>query len=127
MICGFCLILVFTFFILSYFAAIHNSSTLRIISVVLLVISIFVVSIVAIAVIFAKMPSYPDLDTLVKNKLDAYFDKINSAHIKRGFYWRAVPHHYWIELRIEGEDEAPLEKRRKKVREDMQKHEAREK
>lgn len=57
------------------------------------------------------MPKYKEQDELVKAKLDAYFDKINLGYIKRGFYWRAVPHHYWIELRIEGEDEAPLERR----------------
>jgi len=59
---------------------------------------------VTVAIVFARMPKYPDLDQLVKNKLDSYFDKINLAHIERGFYWRAVPHHYWLELRIESED-----------------------
>ncbi len=117
------LLLVFLFFITSYLAAIENSTTLRIISVVLLVIAIAVESIIAVAIIFAKMPSYPNLDTLVKGKLDSYFDKINAQHIKKGFYWRAVPHHYWIELRIESEEDNVLDKRRKKIREEKAKEE----
>ena len=48
---------------------------------VVLIIAIAIISIVAVSIIFAKMSSYPDLDTLVKNKLDAYFDKINPLHI----------------------------------------------
>ena len=110
LICLFCLFLVFIFFITSYLAAIEQRSWLRIISVVVLIIAIAIISIVAVSIIFAKMPSYPDLDTLVKNKLDSYFDKINPIYIQKGFYWRAVPHHYWIELRIEGKDIDPVEK-----------------
>jgi len=49
------------------------------------------------------------------SKLDAYFDKINQVGYKNGFHWKNVPpHHYWIEFKIYDEDEAPLEKRRKK-------------
>ena len=47
-------------------------------SVALLVIAVGVVTILAFTIVFARMPKYPDSDTLVKQKLDAYFDKINA-------------------------------------------------
>lgn len=74
----FCLLMIFAFFLTSYLAAVYNDASLRIISVVLLVVAISIETLVTIAIIFAKMPNYPDLDTLVKNKLDIYFDKINA-------------------------------------------------
>lgn len=116
----FCLAMVMAFFFTSYWAALQNSATLRIISVLLLVFAILIESMVTFAVIFARMPNYPDLDTLVKNKLDVYFDKINAQHVKKGFYWRAVPHHYWIELRIENEDIDPMDVRRRKIKKEKE-------
>lgn len=123
----FCLALVLAFFFTSYWAALQNSASLRIISVLLLVLAILIESMVTFAVIFARMPNYPDLDTLVKNKLDVYFDKINAQHVKKGFYWRAVPHHYWIELRIENEDIDPMDVRRRKLKKEKERIEQKKK
>lgn len=60
------LLMVIVFFITSYEAAIRNSATLRIISVVLLIIAVCTVTTVSLAIIFAKMPNYPDENTIVK-------------------------------------------------------------
>ena len=59
---GFCLILALLYFIFSYISAVKNLTSLRIVSIVLLVISVLLFSIVTIAIVFARMPKYPDLD-----------------------------------------------------------------
>ena len=43
----------------------------------------------------------PNFELMVKKELDDYFYKINKHYVQRGLWWRAVPGHYWVELRID--------------------------
>lgn len=95
---------------MSYYAAIERSSVLRIFSLVLLSTATFVFLIITLSIIFAKIPDFPNLQTLVKTKLDQYFENINQIYTKKGFWWRIVPDLLYIEMVIE--DRMPKSKQR---------------
>jgi hypothetical protein len=38
---------------------------------------------------------------MVKEEIDDYFANINKHYVERGLWWRVVPGHYWVELRID--------------------------
>jgi hypothetical protein len=86
---------------MSYYAAIDGSSVLRIFSLVLLGIATTVFLFIALSIIFAKIPEFPSLQTLVKSKVDHYFDNINQIYVKKGFWWRIAPELLFIEMVIE--------------------------
>jgi len=44
---------------------------------------------------------YTTFEEMVKKDLDEYFSHINREFIVRGLWWRVVPGHYWMELRID--------------------------
>ncbi|CDW82528.1 UNKNOWN [Stylonychia lemnae] len=48
-----------------------------------------------------NMNEYPTFELMVKKELDEHFYKINQTYVQKGLWWRAVPGHYWIELRID--------------------------
>jgi len=37
----------------------------------------------------------------VQQSLDSFFNEINKVYVERGMWWRVVPGHYWVELRID--------------------------
>jgi len=86
---------------MSYYAAIDGSSVLRILSLVLLVSATSTFLFLTLSIIFAKIPDFPSLQNLVKQRVDHYFDNINQIYTKRGFWWRLVPELLYIEMIIE--------------------------
>ncbi len=40
-------------------------------------------------------------EQMVKNELEDHFNELNKAYISKGLWWRVVPGHYWIEMRID--------------------------
>lgn len=48
-----------------------------------------------------KMPEFPSLELIVKTGIEDYFQSINRFYVDRGLWWRVVPGHYWVELRID--------------------------
>lgn len=67
-------------------------------------------SFITLSVIFAKIPEFPSLQTLVKTKVDHYFDNINQIYAKKGFWWRIAPEQLYVEMVIE--DRLPEDIRR---------------
>jgi hypothetical protein len=98
-----CTCFVLCFCLTSYYAAIEESEILRIISIFMLATSTLIFSIITLSVIFAKIPEFPTLQTLVKDKINHYFDNINQIYIKKGFWWRIAPDFLYIEMVIEQE------------------------
>lgn len=100
---------------MSYFAAIHTSVALRIVSLILLGIATCIVSFITLQIIFSKIPDFPSIGELVSLKINNYFENINQIYLKRGFWWRIAPETLYIEMRIiEKEPEPTLQKHKKK-------------
>lgn len=87
--------------ILSYYAAVYESSFLRIFSLVLLGLVTIVLSVMTLTIIFSKIPNFPSIQTLIKKKIDHYFDNINQLYTRKGFWWRIAPEALYIEMRID--------------------------
>ncbi len=58
----------------------------------------------------SKIPAFPSFDLLVKRNLEQYFSVINEKCIESGLWWRVVPGHYWIELKIDKDLKENIEK-----------------
>jgi hypothetical protein len=76
-----CTIFVLCFCLTSYYAAIEESTILRLISIGMLATSTIIFSIITLSVIFASIPEFPTLQTLVKEKINQYFDNINQIYL----------------------------------------------
>lgn len=55
-----------------------------------------------------KIPE--SFESQVNKELNKIFTEYNKKHISKGLYWRVVPNHYWIELRIDKDLPRDLEK-----------------
>lgn len=96
-----CTVFVLCFCLTSYYAAIEESTILRLISIGMLATSTIIFSIITLSVIFASIPEFPTLQTLVKEKVNQYFDNINQIYLRKGFWWRISPELMYIEMVIE--------------------------
>ncbi|CAI2367681.1 unnamed protein product [Moneuplotes crassus] len=96
-----CTISVICFCFLSYYAAIDKSNIMRILSIATMCVSTAVFLLVTLSIIFAKIPEFPTLSVLVKQKIDNYFNNINQLYTKKGFWWRVDAKYLYIEMVIE--------------------------
>lgn len=60
-----------------------------------------VFSLVTLSIIFAKIPEFPTLSILVKQRIDNYFNNINQLYTKKGFWWRIDAKYLYIEMVID--------------------------
>ena len=70
-------------------------------SIGLLGLSSLIVSFMLVKYGISKIPYLPTFDDLVRTDLEDYFTEINLHYAERGLWWRVVPGHYWLELRID--------------------------
>lgn len=38
---------------------------------------------------------------MVNRELEDHFTELNKTYISKGLWWRVVPGHYWVEMRID--------------------------
>lgn len=38
---------------------------------------------------------------MVNRELEDHFAELNKTYISKGLWWRVVPGHYWVEMRID--------------------------
>ncbi|CDW79881.1 UNKNOWN [Stylonychia lemnae] len=95
---SFALITSFTFLI--YYGTIWQWTVLLIAGIVALIAGIIIVVVIMLKYLITEK-EFPTFEEMVKNSLDEYFSHINKQFMKRGLWWRAMPGHYWVELRID--------------------------
>lgn len=49
----------------------------------------------------ASNNNFASFEELVKVRIDDYLNTINKHYVEMGLWWRVVPGHYWIELRVD--------------------------
>jgi hypothetical protein len=86
---------------LFYRSARDDNYALEVISLICGTISFITATGVGIVSATRKIVFPISLESKVKENLDAYFAKINKIHVPKGLYWRVVPGHYWVELRVD--------------------------
>jgi hypothetical protein len=89
------------FLIFFYYGTIHNIPALTW--------AAFVSGVMALLIVVSMMLFYNlrkneigvSFEMMVKKELDDYFSDLNKKFIHKGLWWRVVPGHYWVELRID--------------------------
>eukprot|EP00347_Sterkiella_histriomuscorum_P022769 403337231 len=95
-------VFVFAFTFLFYYGSVNRSRVKLWAAMSCLIIAFIIVAAVLFKHFFIDYKDYiPNFEMMVKKSLDEYFYKINKFYVQRGLWWRAVPGHYWIELRID--------------------------
>ena len=87
--------------ILFYYATVNKSDGMKYISYGILGASF--VNLMALLVKYgiASNNNFASFEELVKVRIDDYLNTINKHYVEMGLWWRVVPGHYWIELRVD--------------------------
>ena len=96
-------IMIIAFWIMSYYAALDKSDLLRVFSLVILIWTSAIFPIMILRIVFAKLPEFPTISSLVISRVSSYFDNINQLFSKRGIWWSISPELY-IEMSIEQDE-----------------------
>ena len=97
----FSFLLVLCFLIMFYRGTVYDNRNLVWASLAILGFSFCIVAFLVMKHALTSIETTPTFEEMVKNHLDEYFVQVNKQHVERGLWWRAVPGHYWVELRID--------------------------
>mmetsp|Transcript_36666 Transcript_36666/g.36280 ORF Transcript_36666/g.36280 Transcript_36666/m.36280 type:complete len:286 (-) Transcript_36666:100-957(-) len=67
----------------------------------MLCVSTAMFSLITLSIIFAKIPEFPTLSILVKQRIDNYFNNINQLYTNKGIWWRIDAKYLYIEMVID--------------------------